>query len=676
MNDFGFYCLTGAFLVSVYALIINAAAGKKGNAGFAQSGENAIISVFVLVALASASLISLLVHTDFNNEYVANYTSLDLPMYYRVTSFWAGQKGSLLFWTLILSIFSTLVVFQNQTKNREMMPWVCATLAGVELFFLSVLTFVAPPFETLGASRPADGTGLNPLLQNWWMIIHPPHLYMGFVGFTVPFAFGMAALISNNLNPVWIKTTRRWTLVAWMFLTIGIFMGAHWAYLELGWGGFWAWDPVENASFMPWLLGTAFLHSVMIQEKKGMLKVWNLVLIIMTFEMCLFGTFLTRSGVVSSVHSFTQSNIGGFFITFIAVTLAIALYFLFKRLRHRQLEPEERLTAFFSRESSFLFNNLMFLGIAFAVFWGTVFPVVSEAVRGVKISVSIPFFNNVTLPLAFALLALTGVCPLIAWRKASVKNFKRNFLYPLAVGLAAIPVVIAFGIRKFAPVAFFSACAFVLATVVWEFWKGARARQAGKAESDQREPFYRSLYMLAATNKRRYGGFIVHAGVTIVFIGIIASTFFGTEQDFVLKQGESGKMKNYTFTYKSFGQRREVNKDVALARVDLFRNGTKLATMRPEKHFHFKGEQPQSEVDILSQFDADFYIVLVGWDDKGTATFKMYIRPLVGWIWFGGFVMALGTLFVMLPNRQRRALARTVRASAGVALPATRVESA
>ena len=661
MNDFGFYCLIGALLVSTYAFMAGMLAGRNSNPVLAHSCENAVISTFILVALASASLISQLVHSDFNNEYVASYTSLDLPIQYRITAFWGGQKGSLLFWTLLLTLFSTIVVFQNQTKNRELMPYVCGVLASVQMFFLSVLVFVAPPFATLGPLRPADGTGLNPLLQNYWMVIHPPHLYLGFVGFTVPFAFGLAALISNNLNPVWIKTTRRWTLVAWLFLTAGIFMGAHWAYLELGWGGYWAWDPVENASFMPWLFGTAFLHSVMVQEKKGMLKVWNLVLIILTFEMCLFGTFLTRSGVVSSVHSFAQSNIGSFFVAFIAISLGASLYFLFRRLQTRQLEPEHRLTAFFSRESSFLFNNLLFLGIAFAIFWGTVFPIVSEAVRGVKISVSLPFFNNVTLPLALALLVLTGICPLIAWRKASVKNFRRNFLYPLFAGIVTILAVAAFGIRKITPLLFFGACGFVLATVVWEFWKGARARQAGRLEHEHEEPLYRALYMLVTTNKRRYGGFIIHAGAVLVFVGIIGSSFFRAEQDFVLKQGETAQFKQYTFTYQSFGQRKETNKEVGLARVDLYRNGKKLATMRPEKHFHFKGEQPQTEVDILSQFDEDFYIVLVGWDDQRTATFKVYVSPLVSWIWFGGFIMALGTLFVMMPNRQRRALARTMR---------------
>ncbi|MBI3940840.1 MAG: heme lyase CcmF/NrfE family subunit [Acidobacteria bacterium] len=661
MNEFGFYCVTAALVVAAYAFLVSALAGKRADPVLAQSGENALIGSFVLIALASASLISLLIHSDFNNEYVASYTSLDLPLHYKVTAFWGGQTGSLLFWTLLLSVFTVVVVFQNQAKNRELMPYVCAALAVVQSFFLAVLTFVAPPFATLGAARPADGTGLNPLLQNYWMVVHPPHLYLGFVGFTVPFAFGVAALVSNNLNPVWIKTTRRWTLVAWLFLTMGIFMGAHWAYLELGWGGYWAWDPVENASFMPWLLGTAFLHSVMVQEKKGMLKVWNLVLIILTFEMCLFGTFLTRSGVVSSVHSFAQSNIGSFFVAFIGGSLGISFYFLFRRLQNRQLEPEQRLTAFFSRESSFLFNNLLFLGIAFAVFWGTVFPIVSEAVRGVKVSVSIPFFNNVTLPVAFALLALTGVCPLIAWRKASVKNFNRNFLYPLIAGIATIPAAMVFGVMQPMPLLFFAASVFVLATVVWEFWKGTRARQAARAESEQGESWLRALYLLVATNKRRYGGFIIHAGVVLVFVGIIGSSFFRMEQDFVMRQGETARFKNYSFTFQSFGQRREVNKEVSLARVDLFRNGKKLATMRPEKHFHFKGEQPQTEVDILSQFDEDFYIVLVGWDDKGAATFKIYINPLVSWIWFGGFVMALGTLFVMMPNRQRRALARTMR---------------
>jgi cytochrome c-type biogenesis protein CcmF len=528
-----------------------------------------------LLSLASLILIHALLGRDFSLRYVAEHTSLDLAPLYAVTAFWAGQAGSLLLWALLLSWFGAVVVFQNRRTNRRLMPYVCATLSAVNLFFIGLVVFVANPLDRL-APIPEDGVGLNPLLQNHGMIFHPPALYLGYVGFTVPFAFALAALATGKLDPRWIVSTRRWTLFSWFFLGVGILLGAQWAYLELGWGGYWAWDPVENASLIPWLTATAYLHSVMIQEKKGMLKVWNLSLIILTFALCIFGTFLTRSGVVSSVHSFAGSSLGPLFVIFLVLVLGLSLGLLLYRLP--RLSSEHRLDGLLSRESSFLFNNLILVGLAFTVLWGTMFPIISEWLAGTKMSVGPPFFNRVSLPIGLALLVLTGICPLIAWRRATLANFRRNLMLPLGAGALGATVLVAAGVHQPAAVGFFAGGIFVVWSIGAEFLRGARARQ-----SISGEPFPLAFSRLVGRNKRRYGGFVVHVGMVVMLVGIVGSSVFQRELDVTLKPGESASLGSYSFVFRGLRETEQTDRAVVRADVDVNRRDRSLTTLQPER---------------------------------------------------------------------------------------------
>jgi len=524
------------------------------------------------------------------------------------------------------------------------MPYTVFNLFAVMFFFSLLLNFATNPFETFDRV-PLDGQGLNPLLQNVYMIIHPPILFLGYVGLAVPFAFSMAALMGGRMDTAWIQTTRKWTLISWIFLTAGFTLGGRWAYEELGWGGYWAWDPVENASFMPWLVATAFLHSIMITEKKGMLKLWNFVLILLAFELSIFGTFITRSGVISSVHSFALSNIGPFFVGFLTLSTAFALFWIF--YRSDELRSELRMRSFLSREATFLLNNWLLISICFAIFWGTVFPILSELFTGEKISVTAPFFNQVNWPLGLALLILTGVCPLIAWRKASARNFRRNFLNPLIVGVFVLVGLIVLGMRNWIALAFFASSGFVLMTVILEFYRGARARQHIRPTG-----LLIALKDLTLMNKRRYGGFIVHAGVVFAFVGIIASSFFSVEETFTVQQGEVFEIGGYELKYHELRQRRDPEKDVVFAYVGLQRGGDEYGALYPQKDFHHKSEQPATEVAIRSQPHEDLYVVLSGWEEDGSATFHVFVNPLVQLIWIGIGVMVLGGIFVMFPDRK------------------------
>jgi cytochrome c-type biogenesis protein CcmF len=564
-----------------------------------------------------------------------------------VAALWGGQKGSLLFWALVLTFFTTLVQLQNRERNRELMPWVTATLMTVTAFFLGLVTFITDPFERLPTPA-VEGADLNPLLQNYWMMIHPPSLYTGYVSASVPFAFAIAALATGRLGDQWIRTTRRWALFSWFFLTLGNLFGAMWAYEVLGWGGYWAWDPVENAAFMPWLVSTAFLHSVMIQEKKDMLRVWNMVLVLLTFTLTIFGTFLTRSGVISSVHSFTQSGLGPFFIGFLCFAILVAGGLVAYRLP--ELRTAGTIESFFSREAAFLFNNLVLVGIAFAVFWGTVFPVISEWVRGVKITVGPPFFNRVNAPLGIALLFLMGVGPVIAWRRATPKNLWRAFAFPVGAGvLAAVGLLLA-GVPFGYAHSTFAIGVFVLGTIGQEFWRGMRARQALL-----HEPAPQALARVVGKNRRRYGGYVIHIGIVMAFVGVAASSVFRVEVQQTVKQGEEFQAGRYRLRFDKIENREDGHMAASAAVVSVFVDGQQIDTLMPEKRFYKKPKQPTTEVANRSTLREDLYLVLGSYDPKtNLATILAYVNPLVVWIWLGGVVIAFGTLIAVWPTAAER----------------------
>jgi cytochrome c-type biogenesis protein CcmF len=638
----GHYALLAAAVLCLYTILASVVGALTRKANLVESAERAVVGVFFLIVIAAGSLIYALITHDFSLAYVAHYSSTTMPMQYTVTALWGGQAGSMLFWVLILGVYSIVALLQNQNKNRQLMPYATAVLMGIQLFFISMLIFAADPFEK-AFPIPVEGQGLNPLLQNYWMQSHPPSLYTGYVGLSVPYAFAMAALISGRLDVSWIKTIRKWTLFSWLFLTLGILQGSYWAYIELGWGGYWAWDPVENASLMPWLAVTAFLHSVMIQEKKGMLKIWNMVLVMVAFVLSIFGTFLTRSGVVSSVHAFAQSPIGGYFAAFLGIVAVFSVFFLMKR--KKELAPESRLESFISRESSFLFNNIFFLVICLAVLCGTTFPILSEWATGSKVTVSAPFFNQVVSPFAIGLVLLTGICPLISWRKAGVKNLRRNFTIPSVMGLIAVVVLVFTGVHRIPPLLFFFSSVFVLATVYFEFTKGTQARM-----SMIRESAPAAFLHLIQRNRRRYGGFIIHTGMAILIIGIAASSFYGRTKDATVKSGDSFFVGSYRLVYRDLQFHRDPNKEVMTATVQVIKKDEPAGFLYPERHFYKNSEQPTTEVALRSFWDEDLYLILADWTESGTATFKVFVNPLVSWIWFGGIIMGFGGIIVLFPG--------------------------
>jgi cytochrome c-type biogenesis protein CcmF len=655
MTHLGTLALYLALVLAVYAIVTSLWGVFRRQSAWIASSTQAAHAVFACVTIAVAALLHALVTRDFNVEYVASYSSSTLPLPYTIAALWGGQAGSLLFWAFILTFFSTVVHVQNRTKNRELMPYVTATLMVITLFFLGLLCFITPPFERL-AFTPKEGSDLNPLLQNYWMTIHPPSLYLGYVSASVPFAFAIAALATGKLGDTWIRTTRRWALTSWFFLSVGNILGGRWAYEVLGWGGYWAWDPVENAAIMPWFTASAYLHSVMIQEKKNMLKVWNMVLVILTFALTIFGTFLTRSGVISSVHSFTQSGLGPYFMTFLILVLCASVGLLLYRLP--ELKSENEFDSLLSREAAFLLNNWVLVGLAFATFWGTVFPVLSEWVRGIKITVGPPFFNKVNGPLGVLLLLLTGIGPIIAWRRASLKSLRRNFTVPLLGGVVAGVLFLALGYRNYYAIVVFSLAGFVLMTIISEFYRGARARQAMLHEGS-----VQALGRLVGKNPRRYGGYVVHVGVVMIFVGVAGSSFFKIEKQISLNPGESLEAGRYTLKYAGIKNSEDDHLASQAAEVEVFVEGQQIATLHPEKRLYKRQNQPTTEVAIRPTLRDDLYVVLGGYDTpSGLATFQVFVNPLLSWLWIGGLTLVLGTCIAMAPNpaeRQALALART-----------------
>jgi cytochrome c-type biogenesis protein CcmF len=652
MIAIGNLSLVLALVCSIWAVFAGSWGSLRRRREFVASAEHAAYASWGMVVIATIVMLHALITSDFSIKYVAGYSSTSLPLRYKLTALWGGMEGSLLFWALILTSFIALVQWQNRDRNRVLMPWVTATSSTVAVFFLSLLVFLTPPFATL-PFVPAEGTDLNPLLQNYWMQIHPPALYLGYVSWTIPFAFAIAALATGRLDDLWIRTSRRWCLAAWFFLSLGNLFGARWAYEVLGWGGYWAWDPVENAAFMPWLTGTAYLHSVMIQERKDMLKVWNMVLIIMTFSLTIFGTFLTRSGVISSVHSFTQSGLGPFFLGFLALAISVSVGLLIYRMS--DLRPRHQLDSILSRESAFLFNNLLLVGIAFATLWGTIFPVLSEWVRGVKITVGPPFFNKVNAPLAIALLLLMGIGPLIAWRRASWSQLRSVFLFPAATGLVAGVVAFGAGMRSLSALLVISFSTFVLHTVVDEFRNGVSARRRMVGEG-----IGAAISGLIRKNQRRYGGYIVHVGIVFIFLGVTMSSVFRVEEAFTIRQGESFQIDRYRLDFVSMSNSEDDHVARLAATLEVYENDQRIATLAPEKRFYKKPEQPATEVAFRSTMRDDLYVILGSLDDAGNVTFQAYVNPLVMWMWIGGFVLVLGTLVCVTPTpgARRRERAR------------------
>jgi len=658
MELVGNFALLLAFCVCAYAVLAALLAARTNHPLLLESAERATVAVNVLLLVATGCLVALLFADDFRIAYVAQHSNRALPGFYKFAALWGGQEGSLLWWSCLLSVFIMLAVRLNRHAHRHLMPFVIAVAMTVQLFFLLLNNFAAHPFQLLafteggrtGVFAPADGGGLNPLLQHPVMVIHPPMLYLGYVGFTVPFAFAMAALLTRSKGEQWIHVTRRWTMITWGFLTVGILLGARWAYAVLGWGGYWGWDPVENASLMPWLTGTAFLHSVMMQEKRGMLKVWNMTLIFATFFLCIFGTFLTRSGVLSSVHAFAESPIGPYFATFIVIGLFASTAVLLSRLDF--LKSENQLDSLLSRESSFLFNNLILLASCFAVLWGTLFPLISEAVRGVQITVGAPYFNKVNVPIALFLLFLTGVGPLLAWRRTSVESLNRNFTRPLLVGAVVAAVSFVLGVRKIYPLMTVFLGVFVVATIAMEFYRGARVL---RQKSDR--GWLAAAVALTRRNTRRYGGYIIHFGIAVLFIGISGSAF-SVEQKAEMQIGSETQVGNYRFVCGGLRPTDTENYFAYRAQIDVYDKGRLLTTMYPERRTYKASQQPTTLVAIRPRLREDIYLVFTGMTDDGQrAVMQIFINPLVTWIWIGGFIVVLGTLIALVPSVPPQSLA-------------------
>jgi len=642
-----------AFGFSILTVLTLFLYNKNGDERLFLTGQRLALGISFFVFLATFILAYQLVQSNFDIDYVARYTSLETPVVYKISALWAGQSGSLLFWLFILSIYTTIVILQNQQKHNSLMPWVIITLAIVQMFFLVLTNYVTNPFKPTDADFiVSNGNGLNPLLQNVTMATHPPTLYLGYVGFSVPFGFAISAMINRDTSPLWIQSIRRWALVSWLFLSIGIILGGWWAYRELGWGGYWAWDPVENASFMPWLTATAFVHSIIIQEKKDMLRVWNMALIIITFTLCIFGTFLTRSGVMSSVHSFTGSSLGPIFLTFVFSIMIVSFGMMY--FRRNDLRSTKKMESFTSRESGFLFNNMIFVVMCFAVFWGTLFPVFSEAIRGTKITVGPPFFNQINIPIGLILLALTGIGPLLAWRKTGKKILIRNFTFPIITGLIVAILLLIIGLRG-AVVISFSLGAFVTATITTEFTRGIQARRKKFNES-----IITALIKIVSKNRSRYGGYVVHLGIVFMFVGFTGHAF-DQEKEFSLKVGESNHVAGYNFKLIQMSETERPNHYAWISDLRVTNDEGKFVTnLHPEKRIYFhrnpdpNRRQPHSELDIYTTMNRDIYSIFSGVDSENSVAFiKIMVNPLVQWVWLGGYILVFGTIVALWPRKDQ-----------------------
>ncbi len=680
--NLGYGALVITFLISIYGTGAAIYGMRKKMPSWVDSGRNAMLLTWPLLTISCAAIIYLLITGHYEVDYVAQVTSNSMPTYLKVTALWGGQSGSLVFWAWLMAAFASAVTLRKWDRDRELLPWVIIVSLITLGFFLYLVIAHENPFARLwqtatgqistamfqpaGTSLffPRDGRGLNPLLRHPGMIVHPPLLYLGFVSFVIPYAFAIAALVTGRTDDRWIRITRRWTLIAWLFLSLGLILGGRWAYDVLGWGGYWAWDPVEIAAFMPWLSGTAFLHSVMIQEKRGMLKRWNMVLIILTYDLMIFGTFLTRSGVLSSVHAFAQSAIGPLFFIFIGLTLVLSLALLF--YRWESLKSENAMTSLLSRESLFTVNNLLFMGILVVCFWGTIFPLISELFTGQKVTVGPPFYERATGPLWAGLLLLMGIAPLAAWRHSTAKTLGNAIWKPFAASLIVLFVLLATGMRSIGALIGLWLAAFVGFVTLYEFWRAAWARHKAKGEA-----LPLALWRLGGRNRRRYGGYIIHLGIVLMAIGIIGIEIFQTETQGTLPIGGEMSLGRYQITYDSLAEwDTEDGRNVARAAVSVYKDGEYVGEINPRRDFFYESQQPMTIPGVRSTLEDDFYVLLIDWQPISTqsATFKIYHNPLVNWVWLGGFVFILGTMVAAWPEKDPYAVrARTRRTAIATA---------
>ncbi len=657
MAQFGHFSLVIAFLLALVCAALLGWAGHTRNASLERLGRQAVAVLAAIVTLAAFSLFYLLLSDDFSVKYVEATSRIDQPVIYKISAFWSAQEGSLLLWLWVLSLYMVAVAFFWAREAGRLLPYALSVLSVVAAFFSLVVAFIADPFEQQFPAPP-DGRGMTPLLQDPGMMGHPLLLYVGYVGMAVPFAFGIATLLERQKGSEWLRITRRWTMVAWLFLTLGIVVGGWWAYHELGWGGYWAWDPVENASLMPWLVATAFFHSAMVEERRGLLKNWNILLIIFTFLLTVFGTFVTRSGILNSVHAFAQSPIGPWFMGFIGLVMAASLYLVFDR--YDVVADTGSIESVFSKESSFLVNNLILASITLTVLLGTTFPLIIK-LAGRDATIGAPYFNTVAGPLFAVMVVLMGICPLIAWRRASLAQFPRLFAWPAVAALAFGVALVAFGVRKPGAVAGFTAAAFVIFSMAREFWAAARARARIAGEN----PLV-GLGKLMNRNPRRYGGYVVHLGIIVMVFGIVGSQFF---QDTIkvpgLKVGESFRIAGYELTFQGLNSRyMDGGVEAVYAELDVKRDGRNVGTMRPERRFYPGYEQmgPSTEAAIRGGIAGDLYVVLGGWEANGAvASFQAWWNPLLGWIWIGLYIVVAGTIFAIWPRRRAAADARAAR---------------
>ena len=674
--DFGYGVLVVTFLLALFSVgtaVYGARTksylperGRSQSGRWAESARRAMLLTFPLVTLASLALIYLLVTGQYGYQYVYSVTSNSMPMYLKITALWGGQAGSLLFWSWLMSAFASAVMLRKWERDREFLPWVIVVLSLTLAFFLALTIFFENPFaswwqtasgEVAAMFRPAgalpltpsDGMGLNPLLRHPGMIIHPPMLYLGFVSFVIPYAFAIAALITGRSDDRWIRITRRWTLVAWLFLSMGLVLGARWAYDVLGWGGYWGWDPVEISAFMPWLTGTAFLHSVMIQEKRGMLKQWNMLLVILTYDLVIFGAFLTRSGVLSSVHAFAQSAIGPLFFAFIGLTLVSSVSLLV--YRWNDLKAEVEMKSMLSREALFLLNNLLFMGVLIVCFWGVIFPLISELVTNQKVTVGPPFYERAAAPLFGALMLLMGIAPLSAWGHSTLKTLGRAVWKPALAAALVVVAVFAAGIHNAVALIGFGLVALVIFVTLYEFWRGGMARHKTTGEN-----FFLALWRLAGRNRRRYGGYLIHISMVLMAIGILGMQVFQTETQGAIPQGSSLALAGYMVKFDSVAQFDSAGgRNVTRAVVSVYKGDQYLGDLYPRRDYFYESGQPMTIPGVRSTLADDLYVILVDWQPISAigATFKVYHNPLVNWLWIGSLVFIFGTLVAAWPEKIR-----------------------